>query len=274
MPKLYLVGTPIGNLEDISFRAIRILQEVSLIAAEDTRVTRKLLERYEIKTRLISFHEYSDSSRVDELLDMLETADVALVSDAGMPGLSDPGYPLVEACIRSGVEVVPIPGASAVVTALIASGLPTEKFLYLGFLPRRKQARRQAIADVKALGYTLVLFEAPQRLIAALGDLRDILGDRQISIGREMTKLHEEFWRGSLSDSIQYFSAKEILGELTLVIEGAHDDDVWDEELVIEALERELSAGLSRKEAAERVADFSRWKKRDIYRLSLTLDQE
>jgi 16S rRNA (cytidine1402-2'-O)-methyltransferase len=273
MPNLYLVGTPIGNLEDISFRALRILQEVSLIAAEDTRVTRRLLERYEIRTRLTSFHEYSGPGRVNDLLQSLEEDDIALVSDAGMPGLSDPGYQLVEACIKAGIKIIPIPGPTAAVTALVASGLPTEKFLYLGFLPRRKQARRHAIAEIASLPYTMVIFEAPKRVIQLLTDIHEILGDRRVSIGRELTKMYEEIWRGSASEAIGRLKAGEIKGEITLVVGGAAEAP-WDERSVIEGLAAELDEGATRKEAVEVVVKLSGWRKRDVYKLSLSLNQD
>jgi 16S rRNA (cytidine1402-2'-O)-methyltransferase len=273
MPTLYLVGTPIGNLEDISLRALRTLREVSLIAAEDTRITRRLLERYEIKTRLVSFHEYSSSGRVEDLLLILEEGDIALVSDAGMPGLSDPGYRMIQACIQAGLKIVPIPGPSAAITALVVSGLPAENFLFLGFLPRRKKARREALADIAGLPYTIVVFEAPHRLISLLSDVGEILGNRRLSIGREMTKMHEEHWRGFVIDAINYFEEGEVRGEFTLAIAGAADGQ-WEETTVIDALAAERERGASRKEAAEVVAELSGWKKRDLYKLSLTLDED
>jgi 16S rRNA (cytidine1402-2'-O)-methyltransferase len=273
MPTLYLVGTPIGNLEDISLRAIRILREVTLIAAEDTRVTRRLLDRYEIKTRLISFHEYSTSGRIDNLLQTLETGDMALVSDAGMPGLSDPGYRLVQACIEAGVEISPIPGPTAAITALVTSGLPTESFLFLGFLPRKKEARRSALTTIASFPYTLVVFEAPHRLNSLLNDVNEILGNRKMSVGRELTKIYEETWRGSVINAIRKFGAGDVRGEITVVIAGA-EEALWDEQAVRDALSAEMQRGVSRKEAAQVVAGFSGWKKRDVYQLSLSFDQE
>jgi len=273
MPNLYLVGTPIGNLEDISLRALRVLQEVSLIAAEDTRVTRRLLDRYEIRTRLISFHEYSGAGRVNDLLQSLEEDDIALVSDAGMPGLSDPGYQLIDACIKAGIKIIPIPGPTAVITALVASGLPTEKFLYLGFLPRRKQARRQALGEIATLPYTMVIFEAPKRLMRLLTDIHEILGDRSVSIGRELTKMYEEIWRGSVSEAIGRLKASDVRGEITLVVNGAAEAP-WDEKSVIDGLTDELDGGATRKEAVALVVKLSGWRKRDVYKLSLSLNQD
>ena len=171
MPTLYLVGTPIGNLEDISLRAVRILGEVSLVAAEDPRVSGRLLKHYEIDTPMTSYHEHSDQARITEIVDQLGQSDVALISDAGMPGLSDPGYRLVQAAIQAGVKVVPIPGPSAVIAALVASGLPTDTYLFHGFLPRQKKARRQVLNSLVPLPFTLVFYEAPHRLLALLADV-------------------------------------------------------------------------------------------------------
>ncbi|MFN2187926.1 MAG: 16S rRNA (cytidine(1402)-2'-O)-methyltransferase [Candidatus Promineifilaceae bacterium] len=270
MPTLYLVGTPIGNLEDISLRALRILTEVTLIAAEDTRVTRRLLDRYDIKTQLISFHEYSGTKRLDDLMKLLQTGDVALVSDAGMPGLSDPGYQLVDACINAEIEIVPIPGPSAVITSLVASGLPTENFLYLGFLPRKAKARQEAVDSIRTLPYTMVIFESPQRLKALMDDIYAILGDRRISIGRELTKLYEEIWRGTVSESIEWLKEGDVRGEITVVVAGAAQTP-WQEETVVKALAAEIREGASRKNAVDTVTKLSGWKKRDVYRLSLQL---
>ncbi len=273
MPTLYLVATPIGNLEDISFRALRVLKEVGLIAAEDTRTTGRLLKRYGVETPLVSYHEYSGPDRTALLIEALQQKDVALVSEAGMPGLSDPGYRLVKAAIDAGVRIIPIPGPSAPITALVSSGLPTDAFLFMGFLPRQQKARRLALEEVVNLPYTLVLFEAPHRLLAALADISDILGDRPVSISRELTKLYEETWRGRVSEAIDYFSQETIRGEFTLVIGGAErTEGRWSEQAVRLALIRELASGVSRKTAAARVSSSSGWRKRELYDLALTLD--
>jgi 16S rRNA (cytidine1402-2'-O)-methyltransferase len=270
MPTLYLVGTPIGNLEDMTLRAIRTLREVRLIAAEDTRTTGRLLRHFQIDTPLKSYHDYSTPERLAELLQTLAAADVALVSDAGMPGLSDPGFELVRAAIAAGVKVVPIPGPSAVVSALVASGLPTDRFLFLGFLPRQQKARREALAEVATLPFTLVLFEAPHRLLATLADLERVLGDRPVSVGRELTKLFEEIWRGILSEAAIHFGADRIRGELTLVVAGAVAAvGRWEEQTVRRALTEALAAGKSRKAAAAEIAPRSGWRKREVYELSL-----
>jgi 16S rRNA (cytidine1402-2'-O)-methyltransferase len=218
MSILYVVATPIGNLEDISLRALRILGEVKLIAAEDTRKTRRLLSAYDIRTPLTSYHEHSNEAKLDYLLEYLENEDLALVSEAGMPGLSDPGYELIVAAIGAGVSVVPVPGASAVITALVVSGLPTDQFLYVGFLPRRKGQRRSLLSSIADERRTIVAFETPHRLIEALSDIEDVLGNRRVSVCRELTKVHEEVFRGRVSQGREHFM--EPRGEFSLVIEG------------------------------------------------------
>lgn len=219
MGTLYVVGTPIGNLEDITLRAIRVLREVDVIAAEDTRVTRTLLKAHEITTPLVSFHEFSGSARVRRLVDRLVSEDVALVSDAGMPGLSDPGYPLIRAAIEAGVTVVPIPGPSAILSALVGSGLPMHAFVYHGFLPRKSGERKRFLASLADAPISQVVFESPHRLAAALKDAVEVLGpDRQLAVGRELTKKFEEFVRGSAAEVSQRFARQAPRGEITLVI--------------------------------------------------------
>ena len=218
MPVLYVIATPIGNLEDISLRALRLLQEVKLIAAEDTRTTRHLLNAHNIKTPLTSYHEHSKRAKLDYLLNYLEKEDLALVSEAGMPGLSDPGYELIVAAIERGISVVPIPGPSAVVTALVVSGLPTDQYLYLGFLPRRKGQRQRLLSSVVDEPRTIVAFETPHRLRETLIDVEEILGNRRLSVCRELTKVHEEIFRGRVSQAREHF--REPRGEFSLVIEG------------------------------------------------------
>ncbi len=218
MSVLYVIATPIGNLEDISLRALRLLQEVKLIAAEDTRTTRHLLSAHDIKTPLTSYHEHSKRAKLDYLLNYLERENLALVSEAGMPGLSDPGYDLIVAAIERGVSVVPIPGASAVVTALAVSGLPTDQFLYVGFFPRRKGQRQRILSSITEERRTIVAFETPHRLSETLEDIEAILGDRRISVCRELTKVHEEIFRGRVSQAREHFI--EPRGEFTLVVEG------------------------------------------------------
>jgi len=218
MPVLYVIATPIGNLEDISLRALRLLREVKLIAAEDTRTTRHLLNAHNIKTQLTSYHEHSKRAKLDYLLNYLEKEDLALVSEAGMPGLSDPGYELIVAAIERGISVVPIPGASAVITALVVSGLPTDQFLYIGFLPRRKGQRQRLLSSIVDEPRTIVAFETPHRIREALNDIEEILGNRRLSVCRELTKIHEEVFRGRVSHAREHFV--EPRGEFSLVIEG------------------------------------------------------
>ena len=218
---LYLVSTPIGNLEDITHRAVRVLGEVDLIACEDTRHTQKLLNHYGIKTKTISYHEHNERERSTELLQQLNSgADVAIVSDAGTPGISDPGFRLARTAIDNGVRVVPVPGASALVAALVTSGLPTDEFFFGGFLPSRSGARRKRLAELHLIPATLIFYEGPHRIAATLKDAREILGERQAVVARELTKLHEEIVRGSLSElAARFASGENARGEMVLIID-------------------------------------------------------
>lgn len=218
---LYLVATPIGNLEDVTRRALRVLAEVDVVACEDTRRTRALLEHFQIRARTLSYHEHNERERAAELAEMLERgASVAVVSDAGTPGVSDPGYRLVRAAVERGADVVPVPGPAAFVAALIASGLPTDEFYFGGFLPARAHARRRRLEAVRDLRATLVFYEAPHRIAAALADAREILGEREAAVARELTKLHEEIARGRLGELIRRFSNEGAArGEMVLLID-------------------------------------------------------
>jgi len=220
---VYLVATPIGNLEDITLRALRTLRECDLIACEDTRHTRKLLSRYEIQKPLISCHEHNEHERAREIVERVQSGQaVAIVSDAGLPGISDPGYRVVQAAIAAGVRVIPIPGPSAVDTAVVASGLPTDSFLYLGFLPAKSGQRITALEALAGQKPTLVIYEAPHRLLRTLEDAQSALGDRQAVVARELTKTHEEFLRGTLSETHANLAAREsVKGEIVLLIAGA-----------------------------------------------------
>ncbi|MBN1965074.1 MAG: 16S rRNA (cytidine(1402)-2'-O)-methyltransferase, partial [Anaerolineae bacterium] len=218
MPTLYVVPTPIGNLEDITLRALRILREASLIAAEDTRTTRKLLSRYEITTPLTSYHEHNKLTKLDAIFAALESGDVALVSDAGTPGVSDPGYELIGEALARGVPVVVLPGPSAVIAALVASGLPTDRFLFVGFLPRKPSALRRALSDLAAERATLIAYESPNRLTDTLQAVLEVLGDRPVAVARELTKLFEEVWRGPVSAALAHYRDAPPKGEITLVI--------------------------------------------------------
>jgi 16S rRNA (cytidine1402-2'-O)-methyltransferase len=228
-PALYLVATPIGNLEDITLRAVRVLKEVDLIACEDTRQTQKLLNHYGIVTRTVSHHEHNEMTRAAELVkDLQEGTSVALVTDAGMPGISDPGFRLISLAIRHHVPVVPIPGVSAFLAALVASGLPTDSFRFSGFLPPKRGDRRAALEAVRASPRTQVFYEAPHRIVEALSDVVEVLGkDRHVVIAREVTKLHEEFLRGRASEILETLKSRDgVKGEITLLIGKAEESEV------------------------------------------------
>lgn len=266
MGTLYLVATPIGNLEDITLRALRVLRECALVATEDTRTAGRLLAHFEIEKPLISHHEHSKPAHLERILGALEAGDVALVSEAGMPLFSDPGYELVQAAIERGFPVISVPGPSALTAALPVSGLPMDRFLYLGFLPRKAGDRRRALAEVSAVQATLIFFEAPHRLQATLADTVAALGgERRCAICRELTKLHEEVWRGTLAGALAEWRAREPRGEFTLVVEGASEPGPWDQDRVRSALGDLLARGVSRSEAARRVARQSGWAKSDVY---------
>ena len=267
MGKLYLVATPIGNLEDISARALRILREAVCIAAEDTRTTGKLLAHYQIRTPMIPYHEHNKLVRIDAVLERLSAGDVALVSDAGTPGLNDPGYELVRAALAAGFDVSPIPGPCAPIAALTASGLPTDAFIYIGYLPRRSGPRKAVLADLAREHRTLIALETPHRLMESLEDILAELGDRPLAVGRELTKIHEEFVRGSVEDARKHFRAHPPLGEITLVIGGAVESAKWDEAQIRSALKREAKRGLPASELAEAISAQSGWNKRDVYKL-------
>jgi 16S rRNA (cytidine1402-2'-O)-methyltransferase len=216
---LFLVATPIGNLEDVTLRAIRVLHEVSLVAAEDTRTTRKLLSHHGITQRLVSYNEHNMRARTPSLLTALENADIAFASEAGTPGVSDPGYELVAAALAAGHEVAAIPGASALLAALSASGLPMREFTFIAFLPRRAGERKRLLETFATDPRTLVFFESPHRVLRSLADVRNILGDRNVAVCRELTKLHEEVFRGTISEALAHFT--EPRGEFTVVVSGA-----------------------------------------------------
>lgn len=270
MGTLYIVGTPIGNLEDITLRALRILKEVSLIAAEDTRRAGVLTSHYNIDTPKTSYFEGNKLAKLDIIFGALAAGDVALISEAGMPGLSDPGYELIQTAIERGYPVVPVPGPTAPVTALVVSGLPTDSFLFLGYLPRRRSKRLGLLEDVARERHTLIVFETPHRLRESLGDMEEVLGDRPLALCREMTKVYEEIWRGTVSQARVYFEAHEPRGEFTLVIGGrSEEQERWDEGQVRAALEDLLAQGVRRPEAAKRVAELSGWDRGAVYQLGL-----
>jgi 16S rRNA (cytidine1402-2'-O)-methyltransferase len=268
---LYLVGTPIGNLEDMSFRAVRILQEVDQIACEDTRHTLKLLNHYNIKKSLASYHEHNELTRAPELLHAMEQgAKIALVSDAGMPLVSDPGHRLVTLCVRHKIPVIPVPGPSALLAAISASGLPIEEFLFMGFLPARSGERRRALEHLRIEDRTIVLYEAPHRIAECIDDALKILGDRPACIAREITKLHEEFLRGKLSELVASGKARPPRGEITLVIGAAQASETQhrgesSQGLAERVEELMRQAKLDRKEALKLAAKERGLTRRDAY---------
>ena len=267
---LYLVATPIGNLEDMSPRAVRILRESVLIAAEDTRHTGTLLKHFDIQSPLTSYFEHNKINKLDRILEALASGDVALVSDAGTPAINDPGYELVQAALTSGFDVRPVPGPSAPISALTVSGLPTDSFLYLGYLPHKASERRTRLTEVSQQPFTLIFLESPHRVVDSLEDILSTLGDRRICVAREMTKMYEEFWRGPVSGALEHFKSKEPRGEFTLVIEGKRKKEersVWTEEELLKAVKKELKKDKSAKEISSELAEQSGWNKREIYNL-------
>jgi len=270
MPTLYVVATPIGNLEDISLRALRTLREVKLIAAEDTRKTKRLLTTYDIKTPVTSYHEHNKWAKLGYILNRLEGEDMALVSNAGMPGISDPGYELIVAASQRDIPVVPIPGPSVIITALVISGLPTDRFSYIGFLPHKANSRRRLLKSIADEPATIVVLESPHRLLAALDDILLILGDRSIAVCRELTKIYEEVFRGTISQAREHFT--EPRGEFTLIIEGkqARDKPQLTEEIEQQLHQMRLS-GTTAKEAIAKVAGETGLSKKELYRAWLKL---
>jgi len=268
MSTLFLVATPIGNLEDLGPRAQRILGEVKLIAAEDTRHSRKLLTHFDIHTPLTSYFEHNQRDKVDQVLSELNKGDVALISDAGMPGINDPGYLLVRAVLDAGHQVSPIPGPSAPIAALAASGLPTDHFLYLGYPPQKTSDRRKAFEDVAALPYTLVMLESPHRLLPTLEDLQATLGERQVVVAAELTKMYERFFRGSLSEAIELYKNEPSRGEFTVVVSGHQSSFAkWETRAVHEALRAGIKKNTKPSVLAKEVAAESGWPKSDVYDL-------
>jgi 16S rRNA (cytidine1402-2'-O)-methyltransferase len=270
LPTLYIVATPIGNLEDVTLRALRVLGQVRLIAAEDTRTTRKLLARYDIHTPVTSFHDRNAGQKLPRLLATLGEGDVALVSEAGMPGISDPGYELVTAAVARQIPVAVLPGPSAVTAALAVSGLPADQFLFLGFLPRRASARRTLLTSLAQERRTLVAFEAPHRLRESLQDVLALLGDRRAALCRELTKLHEEVFRGRVREALAHFT--EPRGEFTLVLKGASaTPPPQDTEETRQRLLHLRQRGLKAREAVAQVAEATGLPHRQVYRLWLEL---
>jgi len=272
---IYIVATPIGNLEDMTYRAIRTLREADAIASEDTRHTGRLLKHFDIDTPQISYHDRNRHQRTRELVDRATNGEtIALVCDAGVPGISDPGYELVCACIEANIDVIPIPGANAVVTALSASGLPPQPFIFEGFLATKGKERQQQLQRLQTETRTIVLYEAPHRLVQTLENLQEKLGsDRAIVIARELTKLHEQFWRGTIASAREYYKGETPRGEFTLVIAGATIElpNPSDEEILTE-IQQLMAAGQSRSQASRTLAASTNRSRQQIYRLTLSLE--
>jgi len=273
---LYVVSTPIGNLEDITLRALRVLKEVDLIAAEDTRRTRQLLTHYGIHKPLISYHEYNRRMREKTLLQELrEGKSIALVTDAGTPGISDPGEDLVRGAIQESIPLVPIPGPAALVSALSVSGLPTESFLFYGFLPSKAAARKKWLASLKDRPETLVFYESPRRLGSLLEDAAQILGERRVVVAREMTKVYEEVYRGTITEVLDQLGEEEVKGEVTVILEGCPLPPKAETSSIVEALKYySRDRGLSIKESVGRVAEELGVSRREVYQESLKLKEE
>ncbi|RQN08090.1 16S rRNA (cytidine(1402)-2'-O)-methyltransferase [Clostridium butyricum] len=277
--KLYLVPTPIGNLKDITLRALEVLKESDIIAAEDTRQTLKLLNHFEIKKPLISYHKFNEQSKGNEIIELLlEGKNIALVSDAGTPGISDPGSVIVGKCINENIDFEVLPGATAITTALVYSGLDTTKFLFRGFLPRENKDRRVITDELLNSQETLIFYEAPHRLLDTLSYLMDVFGDRKIAVCRELTKLYEEIFRGNLSDAIQNFVNNKPRGEFVLVLEGKKIEDIKEEKkqewinLSIEDhILKYIKDGINKKEAIKLVAKDRALPKSEVYKFSTNI---
>lgn len=277
--KLYLCATPIGNLEDITYRAVRILNEVTAIAAEDTRHTRKLLTHFDIHTPLISYHEFNKLQRGPELIErLINGEDIAVVSDAGMPGISDPGADLAKLAAQAGITVVPVPGANAALSALVCSGLDTTSFTFIGFLPKANKRRLEILERVAVYPHTLIFYESPHRLRTTLKELSLSLGDRKIVAARELTKKFEEFIRGSISEVIAYFSEHEPRGEFTLIVEGQTEksdagpsENVPDEAGLLREVQKLVEDGTNKKDAIRMVASRYGIPRREVYQLAIQI---
>ncbi len=275
---LYIVGTPIGNLEDITLRALRILREVDLIACEDTRRTRKLLSRYSIHIPLTSYFVHNEIVKADFLIKRLkEGKNIALVSDAGMPGISDPGYFIIQKALKENISIIPIPGPTAFIPSLVVSGLPTDSFVFEGFLPSKKKARCDKLRELKSEKRTIIFYEAPHRLVVTLKDILEILGDREVSLTRELTKKFEETFRGKISEAIEKFVKPK--GEFTIILKGAQEKEIlkekWQNLSILDHLKLVMKEeNLSKKEAIKRIAQLRGIPKREVYQTSLKLEMQ
>lgn len=277
--KLYLVPTPIGNLKDITLRALEVLENVDEIAAEDTRISLKLLNHFNIKKSLFSYHKHNEQGKSLDIINKLKSGlNIALITDAGTPGISDPGSVIVEKCIEEEIEFEVLPGATAITTALVYSGLDTTKFLFRGFLPRENKERNPIIEEIKNVRDTLIFYEAPHRLLSTLDYLKDNLGNRRIAICRELTKLHEEIYRGRISEALDFFVDNRPRGEFVLVIEGKSDEDIkaekealWSDLTIKEHLLKVIEEGVDKKEAIKLVAKERGIAKKEVYKHSMDI---
>lgn len=275
---LYLCATPIGNLEDVTLRVLKTLRKVDIIAAEDTRHTLKLLNRYKIKVPLISYHEHNKNYRKQEIIDKLMAGDdVALVSDAGTPGISDPGEDLVKAAVETGIEVRPVPGPTALIAAVVVSGLPAGRFVFEGFLPRNRKDRADRLNDIKSETRTVIFYESPHRIRQTLDQMLEILGDRKLAIAREITKTYEEIYRGSISGALEHFMQKTPKGEFTIVLAGAGAEEkneqthCWKDMSIKEHIKMYMELGIPKKESIKKVAKDRNLPKSKVYRESFSL---
>lgn len=274
--KVYLVPTPIGNLKDITLRALEVLKNVDIIAAEDTRQTLKLLNHFEIKKSLISYHQHNEQGKSEDILKLIEEGkDIAIVTDAGTPGISDPGAVIVQKCIENGYNFEVLPGATAITTALVYSGLDTTKFIFRGFISRENKERNKLFDEVRNATETLIFYESPHRLLSTLSLLQKELGNRKISVCRELTKIHEEIVRGTIEDVIYTFSSKSIKGEFVLVVEGKTQDEIdkenrgkWEVLSVKEHIIMLMNEGISKKEAIKKVAKERGMQKNEVYKIA------
>lgn len=279
MSKLYIVPTPIGNLKDISFRVLEVLKEADRIACEDTRVTSKLLNRYEIKKPLINYREHNEMEASDFILEKIEAGEtIALVTDAGMPGISDPGETIVKKATQRGIEVIVLPGPSALINALVASGLSTGRFTFIGFLDKAKKKKRDELESLKEREETLIFYEAPHRILDTLEAVREVFGERQISLSREITKIYEEHLRGTVSEVLHTFDEKNPKGEFVLVVSGKSEEEIKEEKekgfihlTIKEHLIQVMSDGTSKKDAVKLVAELRAIPKKEVYKESLDL---
>lgn len=277
--KLYIIPTPIGNLKDITLRALEILQFVDIIAAEDTRQTLKLLNHYDIKKPMMSYHKFNEMSKGNDIIEMLRQGKkIGLVSDAGTPGISDPGSVIITKCIKENIPFEVLTGATAVTTALVYSGLATGGFIFKGFLPRENKDRKTILLDIKDRTETIIFYEAPHRLKETLFAIREILGNRKISLCRELTKLHEEILRFTLDEAVEYYNKNIPRGEFVLVVEGKSLEDIeiekkslWEDMSIEQHIQKYINEGLSKKEAIKKVAECRRISKSEVYKFSINL---